>query len=203
MRPPPTEEEIHETPLHLIIVGAESLEHACELLSEHGEDAKILAGGQTLIPMLNYRLARPKMLIDISNIAERNLVADEAHGVRVARDDDLSACGAFGFGGKAPAASPQSDSERLRMYRFVTRVRWAAASQMRIRQPKCPRCPWCSMLSSMSPASVAAVAFRRGEFFTTYMTTALQQDEVLESVFFAEPPKRSGWGFEEVARRLG
>ena len=49
-------------------VRAESLEHALQLLAEHGDDARILAGGQSLMPVLNMRLAQPRLLIDINRI---------------------------------------------------------------------------------------------------------------------------------------
>ena len=48
---------------------AESVEHAIESLAEHGEDARLLAGGQSLVPMMNLRLARPEVLIDIDRLA--------------------------------------------------------------------------------------------------------------------------------------
>lgn len=49
-------------------VRAESLDHALHLLAEHGDDARILAGGQSLMPVLNMRLSHPKLLIDINRI---------------------------------------------------------------------------------------------------------------------------------------
>ncbi|MDP9434464.1 MAG: FAD binding domain-containing protein, partial [Actinomycetota bacterium] len=49
---------------------AESTAHAVALLSEHGDDAKLLAGGQSLLPVLKLRLARPEVLVDISRLAE-------------------------------------------------------------------------------------------------------------------------------------
>ncbi len=49
-------------------VRAESVEHACKLLAEHGDEARILAGGQSLIPTLNMRLSRPALLIDINRL---------------------------------------------------------------------------------------------------------------------------------------
>ncbi len=49
-------------------IRAESPQHACELLAEHGEDARLLAGGQSLIPMMNLRLARPAVLIDVGRL---------------------------------------------------------------------------------------------------------------------------------------
>jgi len=62
---------------------AETLEHACELLSEYGSDAKILAGGQSLIAAMNYRLARPTVLIDVGHIERKNEVVVGKDGVRV------------------------------------------------------------------------------------------------------------------------
>ena len=50
-------------------VRAESVEHALELLAEHGEEARILAGGQSLMPTLNMRLSQPRLLIDINRLA--------------------------------------------------------------------------------------------------------------------------------------
>jgi len=49
-------------------IRAETVEHACALLAEHGEEARLLAGGQSLIPMMNLRLARPALLIDIGRL---------------------------------------------------------------------------------------------------------------------------------------
>jgi carbon-monoxide dehydrogenase medium subunit len=181
---------------------AETLEHACDLLSEHGDDAKILAGGQTLIPMLNYRLARPKMLIDISNISDRNQVSDEAHGIRVRattvyRHVEHSA----------------SVEKRLPLLRKA--IQNVAHIQIRNKGTLGGSIANADPAAEMPAMSLVfdaqlEVASKRGrrsipacEFFTTYMTTSLQQDEILESVFFAEPPRWSGWGFEEVARRSG
>lgn len=63
MKPPPLE-----------YVRAESIEHALTLLAESGDDAKLLAGGQSLVPMLNLRLARPDILIDIDHL-DANTIA--------------------------------------------------------------------------------------------------------------------------------
>ena len=64
---------------------AESASHAVELLGAHGEDAKLLAGGQSLLPILKLRLARPGVLIDISRLAELSYIRVE---------DDVVAIGA-------------------------------------------------------------------------------------------------------------
>src|SRR3984957_5237372 len=50
-------------------IAAESPEHALQLLAEHGDDAKVLAGGHSLLPMMKLRLAMPELLIDIGRLA--------------------------------------------------------------------------------------------------------------------------------------
>jgi carbon-monoxide dehydrogenase medium subunit len=64
-------------------VRAESLDHACRLLAEHGDEARILAGGQSLMPTLNMRLSRPKLLVDINRIAELEGVSLTGDEVRI------------------------------------------------------------------------------------------------------------------------
>ena len=79
---------------------AASIEQACELLSQHGDAAKIIAGGQSLVPMMAFRLLRPSWLIDINEIAALKSVALETDAVRmgactrqcvVSRDEALAA----------------------------------------------------------------------------------------------------------------
>lgn len=67
MKPPPFD-----------YIRADSPQHACELLAEHGEDARLLAGGQSLIPMMNLRLARPAVLIDIGRLDIGGIAVDGA-----------------------------------------------------------------------------------------------------------------------------
>ena len=57
---------------------AGSIEEACALLSQHGDDAKVIAGGQSLVPMMAFRLLRPAWLIDINAIDSLKFIAIEA-----------------------------------------------------------------------------------------------------------------------------
>ncbi|MEL6185002.1 MAG: xanthine dehydrogenase family protein subunit M [Myxococcota bacterium] len=58
--------------------AATSVEHALSLLAQHGDDAKLLAGGQSLIPAMRYRLATPEVLIDISRLDELRYIEEKA-----------------------------------------------------------------------------------------------------------------------------
>jgi carbon-monoxide dehydrogenase medium subunit len=62
---------------------AESADHAVSLLGEHGEDAKLLAGGHSLLPLMRVRLAAPTMLVDIGRIGELNYIRDGGDHVAV------------------------------------------------------------------------------------------------------------------------
>ena len=62
---------------------ARSTEEVCELLAQHGDDAKILAGGQSLVPMMAFRLLRPHWLIDINEIPALKSVSFELDAVRI------------------------------------------------------------------------------------------------------------------------
>jgi carbon-monoxide dehydrogenase medium subunit len=64
-------------------VRAESLEQVLALLAEHGDDARILAGGQSLMPVLNMRLAQPKLLIDINRLGALRGISMQGHVVRI------------------------------------------------------------------------------------------------------------------------
>jgi CO/xanthine dehydrogenase FAD-binding subunit len=59
----------------------ESLEAALSIMAEHGDDAKILAGGQSLIPAMNYRLAQPTLLVDINGLEELSYIQSNGDGV--------------------------------------------------------------------------------------------------------------------------
>lgn len=181
---------------------ASNLDHACDLLSACGEDSKILAGGQSLIPMMNFRLARPKVLIDISNIADRNQVTEEAGGIRV------RATTVQRFVENSPLVQA-----RLPLLHHA--IRHIAHLQIRNKGTIGGNIVNADPASELPAISLALdaefeIKSKGGqrtvpaeEFFVTYMTTALAPNEILSSILFYEPPKNSGWGFHEVARRSG
>jgi carbon-monoxide dehydrogenase medium subunit len=181
---------------------AESFEQACQFLSEAPMDAKLLAGGQTLIPMLNFRLARPKILIDISRIADPNRITEEAEGVRIrattvqrAVERSLAVQNAFPLlhcavqhvahvqirnkgtiGGSIANADPASELPAMTL---------VFDAELEVRNAREER-------------KIAAE-----DFFVSYYMTSMEPDEVLTSIYFPAPPKGTGWGFHELARRSG
>lgn len=181
---------------------AENLRHACELVAGYGDESKILAGGQTLIAMLNFRLARPKVLVDVSNIEPRNQVVSESGAIRVG----ATAVQRF-------VENAQTVRERLPLLRYA--IQHIAHFQIRnkgtiggnlVNADPASELPAISLaldaefeiISTEGQRTVAA-----HEFFITSMTTVVAPNEVLAAIRFAVPPAGSGWGFHEVARRAG
>ena len=114
----------------------DTVEDALERLGELGEDAKLLAGGQSLVPMMNFRIVRPPALVDISRVPDLDYIAPDGDGLRVGAltlhrelehaDDELL----DGFGVlKARRAARRAHADPLA--RHVRRARWRTATPRR------------------------------------------------------------------------
>lgn len=180
-----------------------TLEEALAHLAEHGYDAKALAGGQSLIPTMNFRLAQLAVLVDLNRIAELFYIKpDKNGGVLVGamtresqvEHDPLIAervplvheamphiahpqiRNRGTFGGCIAHADPAAE---------LPAVTLALNARFRVRKQSGER--WI-------PAD---------EFFIGFFTTALEPDELLVEIALPSMPPRSGFSFQEVARRHG
>lgn len=180
-----------------------TLDEALGILAEKGGDAKVLAGGQSLVPVLNFRLAQPSFLVDLNGLGELDFVEVEEDGsVRI---------------------GAMTRQRRLELDpRMPSRVPLLAATMPLIAHPQIRnRGTVGGSLAHADPSGelpVAAVALdaefvlrsQRGErivlareFFEGLMTTALAEDELLCEFRVPATPARTGWEFREVARRHG
>jgi CO/xanthine dehydrogenase FAD-binding subunit len=183
-------------------IAASSLDHALSLKAEYGDDARFLAGGQSLIPAMNFRLARPTVLIDINGI-------DALAGIDVRGDDTR-------VGALTRYHALERDADFLKACPlFADALPHIAHPQIRNRGTIGGN------LSHADPASelpALAVAMRgrmkvkssRGEreltasdFFVGLLTTDIHPDEMLVEIAFPNRATRSGACFMEVARRRG
>jgi aerobic carbon-monoxide dehydrogenase medium subunit len=177
-------------------------EEALARLAEHGWAAKVLAGGQSLVPMMNFRLAQPSVLIDI------NRIADLAY-IEPARD------GGVRIGAMTRQAQVERDptvASRLPMiHEAMPKIAYPA---VRSRGTIGGTIAHADPSAELVGASVVLRArFRIGsrdrgerwvpaeEFFVGLFTTALEPDELLLEVHVPPMPAHSGWAFLEVARR--
>jgi carbon-monoxide dehydrogenase medium subunit len=173
----------------------ESLDEALALLREHGDEAKVLAGGQSLVPLLNMRLARPEVLVDLNRVAGLDHV--EANGeVRVGalvRQRELE---------RAPL--PLVAEALPHVGHLVTRNRGTVGGSI-AHADAAAELPLCLTVLGGNVVVRSARGERRipaGEFFVSHFTTQLAPDElVVETVW----PALDGWSFafEELAQRRG
>jgi len=179
-----------------------TVDQALALLAAHGGEAKPLAGGQSLIPAMNFRLARPRALVDLNRIAELSYIRSAKGGTtigamtrqRAVEQSDVVARGAPLLAEAMPAiAHPQ------------IRNRGTIGGSLAHADP-----------SAELPAVMLALdaAFRArsvtgertipaSEFFKGMLETALAPDELLVEIGLRPMPDRSGTAFLEVARRHG
>ncbi len=180
-----------------------TIEEALDYMAEYGYEAKALAGGQSLIPTMNFRLAQPEVLVDLNGIPELAYIRPTEDGgvsigamtrQRQVERDALIAeraplvCEAMPyiahpqirnrgtFGGSIAHADPSSELPALALI-LNARLRVQSANGER----------WI-------PAN---------EFFIDLFTTALEPEDLLVEVALPEMPPGSGYAFEEISRRRG
>jgi len=175
---------------------------ALVLLARHGDDAKVLAGGQSLVPLLNFRLARPDHVIDIGRVpALGELRRTPAGFVVGAMVRQSQAAGSPAIAARCPllaAALPQIAHPPIR-------ARGTICGSLAHADPAA-ELP--SVAVALDATFVAVSTRGRRElaardFFQGYLTTALQADELLSEVHFPACPPATGAAFHEVSRRRG
>src|ERR1700687_2300590 len=183
-------------------IAATSLEHALALKAEHGDDAKFLGGGQSLMPAMNFRLAQPAIIIDINGIEDLAGIRPSGGATRVGpvtRYRALQRDAAFTqrfpligdalphiahpqirnrgtIGGNLSHADPASELPAI-----------AVALKARFRVQAAKRERW----------------IEASDFFVSALTTALRPDEMLVEIELPLAKPRSGSCFMEIARRRG
>jgi len=184
-------------------VRAASAEEACELLREGGDDVKLLAGGQSLIPMMAMRLTRPSRLIDINEVPQLKFIALEEGVARigactrqcvVARDDGLA------------ARVPLLRKALAWVGHTQTRNRGTLGGSLAHADPAAELPLAAQVLGAQMGIRSASGArtLRAPEFFVGPLTTALEPQECLEEIHWPVwTERRTGSAFTEVSRRHG
>lgn len=181
---------------------AETLDHALELLAEHGDDARVLAGGQSLMATLNMRLSAPKLLVDITHVDGLSGIAESGGGLRIgalARHADVGASDAVArLAPLVAAAVPHVAHPAIRNRgTFGGSIAFADPFA---EFPACALALDASMIVA-GPGGERAVAAR--DFFAGLYETALGAGEILAAVEIPAPPPGRKSGFLEFARRRG
>jgi aerobic carbon-monoxide dehydrogenase medium subunit len=179
-----------------------TVDDALDLLATHGEEGKILAGGQSLVPVMNFRLARPASLIDINRIDALDYVREDGGELRIGA---LARHARF----EAPVAGGALSAFLPEVARHIGHL------PIRSRGTFCgsiahadPASEWCLLAATLDAELV--IVSRRGqrsvrpnEYFVGELTTTLEPDELLTEIRL--PLLDDGWrtGFAEFSRRAG
>jgi carbon-monoxide dehydrogenase medium subunit len=179
---------------------AESVDHAIELLGQHGEESKIIAGGHSLIPLMRLRLAAPTVLIDVGRLDDLSYVRDDGDHLaigaltrhRAVHFNDLvnEHCGILGYtagllgdpsvqhrgtiGGALAHGDPAGD---------MPSVISALEGEIVVKGPDGER-------------TIAAL-----DFFQDYLMTALEDQEVVTEVRVPKLGPNTGWAYKKFSRR--
>ncbi len=179
-----------------------SLDEALRLLASRPDDAKVIAGGQSLVPMMNFRLARPGLLVDVNGLAELAYLRRRDGRLRIG------------------ALTRHATIERSRIVADGWPLLRAAAAHVAHAQIRNRGTVGGSVVHADSaaelPVALAAldavmhVRSARGartigwrDFFLTHLTTAMEPDEILTEIEVPPPPPGTGVAFTEFSRRSG
>ena len=182
----------------------DTVEEVLELLAEHGDDAKLLAGGQSLGPMLNMRVVTPAVIVDLNR-------------VRALAARGLSAGAGFALGALVRQAELEDDpgfaaSQPL----AAAALPWIAHRPIRNRGTVAgslvhadPAAEWGGIVLALDArllvrrAGAPPRAVAAEDFFTGILETAVEPEELLAEVRLPPWPEGARWGFREFARRRG
>jgi len=183
-------------------VAAETLDEAVSALARARGDGKILAGGQSLVPMLNFRLVRPSILIDINRIRDLGYVDATGDVVRIGA---LTRHHALETSPLIKAHLPIMTVAMQHVAHLAVRNRGTIGGSLSHADPAA-ELPMMAVLLDAKIKIRSLHGRRVAEarcFFTGSLTTDLKDDEIVTDVEFPRLLPNTGWAFEEVARRAG
>lgn len=189
-------------PARFDYLRAASLAEAHAALAAEGADASIIAGGQTLVPLLSMRMARPQVLVDIMHIDALNGIAADDSAIRVGASVR-----------QAQLLAWPGLAKRQPLLAFA--LPWVGHAQTRARGTVCgsvaladPSAELPLILTALDGEVELSSATRKrrvaaDDFFSGLMSTARQDDELIEAVYFPSAQPGDGHAFREFARRHG
>jgi CO/xanthine dehydrogenase FAD-binding subunit len=163
-----------------------TVEEAASLLREHGDEAKVLAGGQSLVPVLNFRLLRPAVLVDVNRVAGLDAVEGGRVGATVRQND---------FRGV-----PLAEQALPFVGHFTTRNRGTVGGSI-AHADASAELPLCLLVLGGSVVTSKGREVAADDFFVSHFTTALEPDELLVETVW--PAGGGSPAFEEFALRHG
>jgi 2-furoyl-CoA dehydrogenase FAD binding subunit len=180
----------------------ESVDEALSLVGEHGEEARVIAGGQSLMAMLNMRLLRPSILVDIAELGELNYINHASGWVEIGATATQARL--EGWPGLNPGL-PLLALAIPHIGHFQTRNRGTICGSLCHADPS-SELPLC--LATLGGEVVLRSRRRKRvlkakEFQTGMLTTAKRDDEIVIAARYPTAQKGFGYAFRELSRRHG
>ena len=183
-------------------VSPGSVSEVIELLARHGAEARIISGGQSLMPMLAFRLAAPELLVDLRRVPGLDRIEIDEVGVRLGarvRWRDLE------HDARIAQAQPLVAAALPHVAHYQIRSRGTIGGSLAHADPaaELPAVALCceAEIVATGPAGERVIAAE--DFFTGALATALEPTEMIVAARFPAWPAGRRWGFREFARRRG
>jgi CO/xanthine dehydrogenase FAD-binding subunit len=181
----------------------ETIDEAIELVSQHGEEGKILAGGQSLMPLMNLRLARPQVVIDINRVTALDYVSTGADGELII--GALTRQRSLERSAVVKNHNPLLAATMPLIGHFQIRNRGTIGGSL-VHADPAAELPAVTLALGAELVVKSAGGERKipaEEFFLGYMTTGIEPTELLAEIRFPGWRSGCGWAIEEIARRGG
>ena len=179
-----------------------NVEEAIALLARHGGEAKLLAGGQSLVPLLNFRLTRPAALVDLNRVAGLSYIGEAAGHVRIGA---MTRQRTIEFSPVIRRHLPLLAEATTLVGHLPIRSRGTIGGSLAHADPAAEYPTTLAALGGQvivrSPRGERTLA--AGELFQGYLTTTLAADEMLVEIRLPAMPDGAGFAFEEFSRRHG
>jgi len=183
-------------------VAAGSVEEAVSLLAEHDGEAKVIAGGQSLVPMLNFRLLAPAVLVDLNRIPGLDGVSEQGGGLRIGA---LTRHRTLETSEIVKARFPVLNAAMQFVAHLAIRNRGTIGGSLSHADPAAELPTMAVLLDAeievAGPKGERVIAAQ--DFFESALSTTLEEDEIVTGVRLPALAAQTGWAFEEFARRSG
>ncbi len=180
----------------------QSLAEVFDCFDQLEGEVRLLAGGQSLVPMLNLRLSRPDHLIDVNDLAELDYVRQTDTAIEIGA---LTRHHRLATDSQIKVALPILAAAAESIGHYAIRQRGTLGGSL-VHADPAAQLP---LLAVLFDAELTCVSrsrrrtIRSREFFKSLMTTALDENEILVSARFSKLQQGTGWGFELFSRRQG
>ena len=183
-------------------IAPTSIEAAVEALVEANGDGKVMAGGQSLTPLLNFRMTRPTIVVDLMHIPGLSFVECRGQSVAIGamtRHIDLE------FSGLIANKLPVMSAAMPHVAHLAIRNKGTIGGSLSHADPAAEL----PMLAVLYGATIRAQGpggrrdIAAGDFFVSALANCLEPDEIVVEIEFPVLGSHAGWAFEEVARRFG